>query len=189
MSDIRDKHPYRSLGSRIKKLREQTYQSLPEVSGALEIETSLLEEIERGAIQPTEETLLLLASHFDISDEEADKLWKMAGYSPAKLSASSMVDDSVDSTQPPFVAFPDLRIVYTDQVHIAANPHGVVMNFIQSGGPGGQPMAVSRVGMSREHAQKILVVLEETLRKSTEVRKPKYLPAPKTQRNRRSKKA
>jgi hypothetical protein len=46
------------------------------------------------------------------------------------------------------------------------NNYGVVMNFMQGGGPNMQPLAVARVGMSKEHAKSVLDVLKQTLSQS-----------------------
>ena len=60
----------------------------------------------------------------------------------------------------------DARIVYTDTVHVMANNHGVVMNFLQNSGPNNQTIAVARVGMSREHAESVVELLQRTLAQS-----------------------
>jgi len=39
--------PFKTLGSHLKYLREQSSESLAEVSGAVEIDESMLEDIER----------------------------------------------------------------------------------------------------------------------------------------------
>ena len=70
----------------------------------------------------------------------------------------------------------DLRVVYTDMVHVAVNDFGLVMNFMQTAGPANKPLAIARVGMSREHAKSVLEVLQRTLAQS----EPRQLPAPKT---------
>jgi hypothetical protein len=43
------------------------------------------------------------------------------------------------------------------------NNYGVVINFMQAGGSDNQPVAVARVGMSREHAESVVQVLQQTL--------------------------
>ena len=72
----------------------------------------------------------------------------------------------------------DMRIAYTDMAHVVVNDHGVVMNFMQTGGPNNQPMVVSRVGMSKEHAAHIVDLLQRTLNYSHTPPQPKALPAP-----------
>src|SRR5258708_27203032 len=73
--------PYRSLGHRLKSLREKHRESLAEVSGAVEIDTDLLEKFEQGAECPSEDVLTLLISHFDLHYHEAVELWDTAAFS------------------------------------------------------------------------------------------------------------
>jgi DNA-binding XRE family transcriptional regulator len=181
MSEERQSNaPFRILGSRLRRLRERQQQSLAEVSGAVEIEVDTLTAIESGKLIPSEDVLLLLISYFDVQDDEATKLMQMAGY-------TSDGDLSANSTHPShtMVVVPfDVRVVYTDMAQVSVNDYGVVMNFLQSGGsPGSQPMAISRVGMSREHAQKVLAMLQQVLTPPA----PKALSAPLPQTNQQQK--
>ena len=48
-------------------------------------------------------------------------------------------------------------ILYTDSVMITSNEDGVIFDFCQRVGPGPQMRVVSRIGMSREHARKLLM--------------------------------
>ncbi|MCX6729702.1 MAG: hypothetical protein NTV95_03595 [Candidatus Saccharibacteria bacterium] len=67
----------------------------------------------------------------------------------------------------------DLRIVYTDTAHVMVNNFGVVMNFMQTNGNGGQPLAVSRIGMSKEHAQSLIKMLQQSLKQAENQEAPK----------------
>jgi transcriptional regulator with XRE-family HTH domain len=166
-------YPFGSLGSRLKKMRVGRQESLAEVSGAVEIDIEMLTLIEEGKERPAEDILLLLISHFAVKEDEAVKLWEMAGYTGHQLPAGPIQQD--DSGLSQVVAMPaDTRIVYTDMVHVMVNNYGVVMNFMQGAGPHNQPMAVARIGMSKEHARSVLEVLQKTLDQS----EPKGLPAP-----------
>lgn len=169
-------YPYKSLGNRLKVIRERQKQSLTEVSGAVEIEVDMLTSIELGTEKPSEDILLLLISYFGIKEDEADKLWALADYDQSPTQETS--------TKPSMIVSPsDARIIYTDLIYVTGNQHGVVMNFMQESGPQGQPLIVSRVGMSREHARSVLDVLQQTLDAS-----PKSLPAPtKSKRQNKSK--
>jgi transcriptional regulator with XRE-family HTH domain len=158
----KSKTPYASLGHQLKRMRVNRRESLAEVSGAVEIDIDTLHIIEQGAARPNEEILLLLISHFSIKDEEADLLWKLADY-----------DTEPEPKPVAVMSAEDLRIVYTDLLHVTVNDAGVVMNFMQNGGS--QPLAIARVGMSREHALKVLEVLQKTLIVSQQ----SALPAPK----------
>ena len=48
------------------------------------------------------------------------------------------------------------------------------MNFMQGNSVEGQPMIVSRLGMSKDHAKSVLEVLKQTI----ELNEQKQLPAP-----------
>lgn len=173
MSKNNPEFPYRALGLRLRRVREQSQESLAEVSGAVEIEQDALTAIESGIDRPSEDILMLLISHFSLKEDEAERMWELAGYD---LNADGERQDaaavSAASQQTIMVMPGDVRIVYTDMLHIAINDYGVVMNFLQGSGPKNPPLAIARVGMSREHAQSVLEVLQKTLAQSV----PKQLP-------------
>jgi transcriptional regulator with XRE-family HTH domain len=152
-----DKNLYKPLGKRLKELRTRANESLAEVSGAVEIDVMELASFELGKARPAEDVLLLLISHFGAKDDEAVKLWEMAGYGADKIPVTY-------ETNGLSVANPasDGRVLFTDAVDIVVNNYGVVMNFMQSG-PANSSQTVARVGMSREHAKSILKILQATL--------------------------
>lgn len=171
MTDYGADNPYKTLGWHLKFAREQLKKSLIEVSGAVEIDANTLNMIEQGDERPSEEVLLLLISHLGLEDAEASSLWELAGYDKQA--------DLADNYQQITVAMPmDLRVVYTDLAHVTSNDYGVVMNFMQSG-PGNQPLAVARVGMSKKHAVQVLKMLHKALATSDNKPKIRSLPAPK----------
>lgn len=159
------------------------HETLAEVSGAVEIEINDLASFELGKKRPEEDILLLLISHFGAKDDEAVKLWELAGYNMSKIPGTNMQNDSDGHVKQGVVVMPsDARIVYTDMVHVMVNNYGVVMNFMQGSGPNMQPLAVARVGMSREHAKSVLEVLKNTLEQAEQTdfskKMPKTLSAP-----------
>lgn len=160
------KHPYEAFGSRLKRLRENTKESIAELSGAVEIDVCDLANIESGKAQPAEDIVLLLISHFALKEDEALKMWELAGYPQEKTGYSSIVADDKGLVQTAFISPGDARIIYTDMVHVNANRYGVVINFLQGLGASNQPMAVSRVGMSHEHAKSLIAVLQQTIKLS-----------------------
>lgn len=171
--------PYKVLGNKLKSVREKLRESLAEVSGAVEIDAKTLGLIEEGEKRPSEDLLFLLISHFNIGDNEATNLWELAGYSdrPADSAQSPSIDqDTAQITVLPM----DVRIVYTDMANVTANEYGLVMNFLQTTGLGAQPLAVARVGMSKEHAKSVLEMLQKSIEKTEDIdQKLKFLPSPK----------
>jgi transcriptional regulator with XRE-family HTH domain len=170
MNDINSQSPYRSLGRQLKELRTRVNESLAEASGAVEIDARDLASFELGKNRPAEDVLLLLISHFGVKDDEAVKLWEMAGYGMEKIPAAQM--NNIE--QLPLLGG-DNRVLFTDIVDIVVNKYGVVMNFMQTG-PGNSTSNVARVGMSREHAKSILQILQATLDKTEQQNLPPHDP-------------
>lgn len=178
MSNHNTNPPYKKLGQQLQQLREKLRESVAEVSGAVEIDEDSLVKMEQGVCRPSEEILMLLMSHFNIPDDESVKLWELAGYERQRNQAPGLQDILGDDVKPTVVMVmqTDYRVIYSDMVHATANKHGVVLNFMQSGGPGNQPLTISRVGMSREHAQDLLKLLHNALQ--AKPRTPRLLVEP-----------
>lgn len=176
MSDNFSQQVFEKLGKELRKLRLQKQLSIAEVSGAVEVDVEMMAAWENGESRPSEEVLLLLISYFGVSDDNASQLWSIAGYS-----RSGQPHDMIDDMQQvgAFVTPQDARILYSDMTHASASNHGVTLNFMQSAGPLGKPMIVSRLGMSREHAESLMKLLQELLRtEDASLPETKLLPPP-----------
>jgi hypothetical protein len=156
--------PYRTLGFKLRSLREKEKETIPDVSGAVEIEAELLVDIEEGFKLPSEDILLLLISHFGLHNEEAMKLWRLAGYDNLTEPTQPSGFENLSHQSAVFLLPIDSRIVYTDLVEATINNFGIVINFQQANSQQrSQPLTVARVGMSREHAQNLISILEQAL--------------------------
>jgi transcriptional regulator with XRE-family HTH domain len=169
---------FKTLGTQLKYLREQSKESLAEVSGAVEIDESSMQRIEDGFERPAEDILLLLISHFGMPEQEAVRLWELAGYDGApETLRSGQDDDAIHSAQKAVVMFLalDTRTIYTDGLEVTYNQAGVTFHFTQTSGKD-QPTLVSRVGMSYEQAEQVMQTLQQTLLKAKYLKGPKPLP-------------
>lgn len=175
MGEHTQQFPHKTLGTQLRQRRETMHESLAEVSGAVEIDEEMLSKIEQGMMLPSEDILLLLINHLTISEEDAVKLWDLAGYEqPKKRSADS--NDKDDAKQM-FMVIPfDNRILYTDDLQINTTKNGVVLNFMQSGNA--EPATIARIGMSREYAKTMVEFLKTSLEHKEQA--PHMLPKPKT---------
>lgn len=185
MSEKKSKPPYQSLGSRLRNIRQQFKETVAEVSGAVEIDIEQLERIEQGLELPTEDILMLLISHFGVRDDEAVRLWELAGYDQHEQNWSGHRHpenrDEFSSTKQPVVMLfaLDNRVVYTNGIEVVADGGGVVMNFTQTSDQA-QTVPVARVGMGHGQAEKVLQVLQQALLHHKYLHgRPKSLPAPK----------
>lgn len=165
MGKEKESTPFTDLGGSLKKLRQAQRESLAEAAGAVELAEEDLLRIEQGYERPSEEILMLLIKHFKTVEEEALRLWELAGYSDED-DDSNDTDAAQNGGLPKAIVMTiamDPRVMYSDSVVVNGNQNGVILTFLQPGGGTVPAMPVSRVGMSREQAKKMLTVLKDTL--------------------------
>ncbi len=179
MSDDTQQIPFKNLGEKLKTIRQKLHESVAEVSGAVEIEEQVLSRIEQGRERPSEDILLLLINHFGMRDDDAAKLWQLAGYDQPH-DHDGNPNEQQNRTMVMIMAV-DPRVIYSDGVHVAANNLGVVLGFSQGLGTQ-QPITTARIGMSREQAYSLLRGLERSLEQS----KPRQLPPSTTDKKQQS---
>lgn len=168
------KQPFRVFGEHLKMLREGAKESLLEVSGAVEIDEAKLKSIESGNELPDEDILILLMNHFDVADNDAVKLWELAGY--GKEEVKPMNEDFLKQVM--MVVPLDNKVAYSDVANINANTKGVVIEFGLGAGLD-QPQNIAKVGMSLEQAKQLANNLQEKIEDATKPRIIRALPAPK----------
>ena len=161
MERRKSQQPFARLGRRLKQCRETRRESVAEVSGAVEIDSDLLERIERGEVCPSGDILNLLISHFSLQEDEAVQLWEWAGIARPSDQVLENLQDLASKAALVLIAV-DTRIQYSDSVNIKVDDNGVVLNFMQAGLQGPN-IPAARVGMSHEHALRFLNVLESVM--------------------------
>lgn len=161
--DMNEAAPFVSLGKHLKYVRENSKQSLAEVSGAVEIDENTLTKIEAGVERPSEDILLLLISHFEVKDQEALNLWQLADYdSDLPDQMRPEVDIIPGGARVVMLMAVDMRTMYSDGLEVSLSDAGLTLQFTQSSGKK-QPNPVSRIGMSYDQAEKVLKQLEQAL--------------------------
>ncbi len=181
MSNEKDSKPFVHLGGTLKRLRQAQKESLAEAAGAVELTEEDLLRIEQGYERPSEEILMLLIKHFAMREDDAVKLWELAGYDNADHETDEPDTHAGNPKSIVMTIAIDPRIIYTDSVQIQGNKHGVMFTFMQPGGGQTPALPISRVGMSRDQARKMLEVLKDTLDhldNASSGSGPKQLPPP-----------
>lgn len=169
--------PFITLGSHLKYVREQSRQSLVEVSGAVEIDEQRLERIEAGIERPAEDILLLLISYFGVADREAVQLWELADYDsdmPDQIKPEGPDQQFTAKNVVMLVGF-DTRTIYSDGLDVIWNKAGMTLNFTQATGSS-QNLSVARVGMSYEQAEQVLKTMQKAVLHAKYVGETKLLP-------------
>jgi hypothetical protein len=156
---------YVALGARLKFLREQWQQTLNDVSNTLEIDEKMLRAYEAGKIVPPTDILDMLINHFLLTEDQAQDLRELAEDQrddPDSAVLSGNIEDILSKQLVMFMPV-DTRVVYTDSMQATVNDSGVILQFMQQTG-NGQSVPISRVGMSRQHAERVIEVLQNTLK-------------------------
>lgn len=177
MSD--EKQPYKTLGKHLQYVREQSRQSVLEVSGAVEIDKERLERIEAGLERPAEDILLLLISHFGVGDREAVQLWELANYDtdiPEQIRPDTGADAQFNAKNVVMLVGFDTRTIYSDGMELMLNDSGVTLNFTQTTGPS-QHLSVAKVGMSYQQAEQVLETLQKAVLRARYLGNTKLLPS------------
>jgi len=119
------KPPFKTLGKYLKTMRQKLHESLGETSGAVEIDVEKLDGYERGAEAPSKDILLLLISHFGLHEDEAVRLWELAGYDRDDgLLSDTTVDDALFRPVQLTVFAIDNRVLYSNGVEVVADDNG-----------------------------------------------------------------
>lgn len=170
--------PFITLGKHLKYVREESRESLMEVSGAVEIDVETLERIEAGQERPEEDVLMLLLNHFGVRDQEAMQLWELAGYEGDTPDQLKPVVELPPYGKPLIMVLsPDTRAHYSDGIDIVVTRSGVTMNFTQEASAD-RKITVARVGMSHEQVLGVYQKLQIALLKSQQAGNRKQLPPP-----------
>jgi transcriptional regulator with XRE-family HTH domain len=163
-----------NFGSEIRGIRQATGETLYQTAAAIGIDRSHLTKIELGQDRPSERIVQALFAHFSLKRVTAARLWSLAGFTselvmaedyrgkeivhmsnvPANLPIQP-ASVNVDPTKPTY---------YTDSIFINSSDFGLVIDFARKVGPE-QHFVVTSVGMSFDHAKKLVEVLNDHLNK------------------------
>ena len=174
-----ERAPFITLGRHLKYVREQLHQSVAEVSGAVEIDSDVLERIEAGRERPSEDILLLLISHYGVEDQQAVQLWELAEYDAA-APEQLRPDVEIPAGQKVVMLLAlDTRTMYSDGIEVEVDKAGVTLTFTQASGKS-QKAPVARVGMSADQAQEVMRAMQRAMLEA-KYGTAKLLPPPKSQ--------
>jgi len=176
--------PYKILGQKIKSLRKSFNETIKDVSSAVEINPSELQKIESGIVRPSEEILMQLISHFNLSDNEALSFWQLANYDNQSIILNNFTNNlfskliSDNQVNNLVMLLPlEQKPLYSDHLEIVLGDSGLVINFNQK--VNNQIIPISKIGMSLEQANLLYKTLESALLQSKYNSGPKKLNSPK----------
>lgn len=158
----------KELGVAVRAYRVAAGETIEDLANAMEVESDEVSRIESGIFKPSTEIIEQIGSHFSLRENEVKRLLDLAGLDADDFEFSfdagdmdlQKLTDQYDVMMAP--------IFYTDMVNVVSNQYGITINFIQNASGDDKPVVVSRVGMSHKHAESIIAVLAESLKRAQE---------------------
>jgi len=161
------------IGKKIKMLRKSQGESLVQLSKAIDMDRSYLNKVELGTIKPSSKLLERIIVHYSVEGNEANRLRQIAGYIPVKVvlndgrkeNSQLMVEQPVAQMTQVNVNPLQTPVLYTDSTFVTASEFGLVLDVAQTIN-GQQQNIVTRIGMSFDHAKKLIQVMQDTIDKN-----------------------
>lgn len=168
------------LGIRIRQLRKSRGESLVDVARAIETDRAYLNKIELGTIRPSERLLDRIIVYFSVEHNSATILKQLAGHIPLKVAVvdtskenQPMADIRSPMPAPTPQVMPQVTVnpaqtpvMYTDSVFVSSSEYGLVLDVAQTFAGGMQQAVVARIGMSFEHARKLIATIQDQMEKN-----------------------
>jgi len=162
MSDLKE------LGVALKAYRIAAGESVDELANATELEETTIKKIEAGLTKPSSDAIGLIANHYLLREQEVKRLFKLAGHKTDDFSIKK-VSDGVDIDISKLGKDIDVLmapVLYTDMIKVTSDKFGLVISFLQKIEGYDNPVVVSRVGMSHKHANSVIAVLQESMKRA-----------------------
>lgn len=164
-----------SLGLEIRRLREKAGLSLVEAAKAIGITRSHLNKIELDQSRPSQKKLKLILDYFGVDPSGSEILKQLASRRANKVTTketqmNNKVDANSQKATTSVAIDPNAKpVLYSESVFIQSSDFGLTMDFAQRVGLSDQQFVVARIGMSFEHANKMIEVINDQLQKHERV--------------------
>jgi DNA-binding XRE family transcriptional regulator len=171
-------HTRDGLGEKIRTIRKGRGESLAATAQAISTDRAYLNKIELGKIRPSERLLDNIIDHFAVEANLAATLKQLAGHVPHDVAVVDTEGIHNMASQFPVAPAPAQRVaqitvnpqqtpvLYTDSIIVGSSEFGLVLDVAQSVGNGTQQTVVARIGMSFEHAKRLLTNINDHIEKN-----------------------
>ncbi len=161
--------------NKLRKVREEQKYTLEQVANAIGVSKVYLSNLENGYEKPSSATLGKLREFYKLNKDFAFEATETANDSSLSSSdtskeVSSMPEEQKQKpagqtqTQTLQIKVPEtLNVLYSDSAFVTASRFGLVFDFAQTVGPTNQQNVVARIGMSKEHAESLMRVLQQKI--------------------------
>lgn len=169
----------KKLGDLVREERVKNNLSLAGLSRRLKVDRTLISKVENGRYNPTPGFLQKIIEVFSLDSARANLLWDLSGRpsGPVLVGTNNLKEIKMDHHLPhhPTPAPPpphtmnvsvnpaQTPVLYSDAVSVTSSEFGMVFDFGQRVNTTNNVAIVSRVGVSYDHARKIMEAINNEL--------------------------
>jgi transcriptional regulator with XRE-family HTH domain len=164
------------LGQELRSMRNSASESLLDTAKALGVDRTHLNKIELGSYKPSKKLLDEILAHFSVEGVKASQLRDLLKHGKVEhvviggfKEGDKGMNNELQTVQQPNQVTVDpskVQVVYTDSTIVSSSDYGLVLDVAQTvtGNPQ-QQFVVARIGMSFDHAKRLLEVINDHLQK------------------------
>jgi len=164
------------MGRKVRQERVDRDLSLADLGAQVGVDRTLISKIENGHYQPTESMLQKIIDVLSLDKQRAAEIWALSGRPSGPIITQynlAQYEDIAMNQQPTEQVSQNVQIdpnrtpiLYSDGVAVTSSEFGMVFDFGQRVGPTNNANIVARIGISYEHARKLLEVINDELSKN-----------------------
>lgn len=167
----------KKLGYKVRELRGLNKLSQVKLAEMVKVDITLISKIENGHIQPTQDQLQAVIEALRLDGKDALDLWNLSGRASGPIFREQNKFENKDiimSQEKNVTKQPEpqlnvsvnptaTQILYSDAVGVSTSEFGMVFDFAQRVSSTNNANIVARVGVSHEHARKIMEAIANEL--------------------------
>ncbi len=166
--------PTISIGKALRTLRKSHGESLASLSSAIEVDRAYLNKIELDKITPSPKLLNKILVHYLVEGNDALRFKQLAGHIPYLVDVNEgrkedayMPEGNQMVQNAPQISINPMQtpVLFTDSTFVSSSDYGLILDIAQTVG-GQQHNIVSRIGMSFDHAKKLVEVIQDHIEKN-----------------------
>lgn len=154
------------LGLKLRYYRRNSGKTSHEIAKAIKVTGSYYSRIENGKVKPTRKLLGKIAEELKVPHEDYLILESLAGFGTAAISSENADTTDKQPEETGYKVKIDTEkqfVLFSDVMYLSITENGVVFDFAQRKGLTNEVQAVSRIGVTLRHAEKIATLINEKL--------------------------
>jgi transcriptional regulator with XRE-family HTH domain len=164
----------KKLGELVREERVKHNLSLADLGRRLNLDRTLISKVENGRYSPTTNFLQRIIEVFSLDTDRANLLWHYSGKPVVFVETNNHKMENVAMSTPETRPVPvpamnvsvnpaQTPVLYSDMMGVTSSEFGMVFDFGQRVNTTNNATIVARVGVSYDHARKIMEAIQNEL--------------------------